>query len=217
MIDSGGGGDDWYLWLLFSFLVFGLIVIFIVLIFDEPEVRARSRQHARRLSDWYIQRTRRQDQDEVIMLSDPSIQNSNPPLYQTVVPPTYQYQKPPTPAEPPPKYESWPTEHTETVEGAGEAAGVVEGYQNTPLAPTDQQPEYVRSGKVKMNRSSPLASQIRNLVGHKLVDNGHNIFIRKNMDKNQATERLTPDQPADSEDEEEEIVFELDAQPVQSH
>lgn len=174
-----------------------------------PTISQNSARQARRLSDWYIQRSRRQDQDEVIMLSDPSIQNNNPPLYQTVVPPTYQYQKPPTPHEPPPKYESWPTEQTEAVEGAGEAAGEVESYQNSPLAPTDQQPEYVRSGKVKMNRSSPLASQIRNLVGHKLVDNGHNIFIRKNMAQNQE-EHV-------SSGEEEEIVFELDAQPMQSH
>lgn len=209
---AAGGGEaantDWWLWLMLSFFIFACIVVFIIIIFEDPEVRAYSRQHARRLSDWYNERYR---QEEMIMLSQHRQQEPNPPLYQTIVPPTYQYQKPPTPIEPPPKYE----------ESMGSGAGppspasgrfpVDPVESSSPSAETsDGQPEYSRRGKVKKTRVSPLLKQIKNLEGRKLLTSGHNIFVRKNDS--------TCDHANDSNDivhqPDEALVYEFRAQPV---
>jgi hypothetical protein len=51
-MSPGGPGDgevqdpstDWWLWLMLSFFIFACIVVFIIIIFEDPEVRAYSRQ-----------------------------------------------------------------------------------------------------------------------------------------------------------------------------
>lgn len=203
--------DNWWLWVMFILMVGLLLFIVVMSCFEES---APGYTHARRLSDWYNERNRQQD--EMLRLSQHRHQEPNPPLYQTIVPPTYQYQKPPTPREPPPKYEespesgeppsrSRPTDSDQQPNTSQAERDPIEGA--VPPQAADGQPEYNKRGKVKKSRVSPLLQHIRSLEGAKLLKNGHNIFVRKSDKNLPATP--DPNNYGSTDTVEESLVFEL--------
>ena len=42
--EMAGSNTDWWLWVMLTFFCFACIVVFIIIIFEDPEVRAVSRQ-----------------------------------------------------------------------------------------------------------------------------------------------------------------------------
>ena len=43
-VSNAGQETDWWLWLMYGFFIFAVIILFFIIIFEDPEVRSYSRQ-----------------------------------------------------------------------------------------------------------------------------------------------------------------------------